>query len=86
MVIITCVIFIAIILILFLVTDARGNGSCILGVFGGVSISILLFIIIDEKDPSIKPIDVYRGKTTLEITYHDSIAVDSVVIWKEKQQ
>ena len=27
-------------------------------------------------------IDVYRGKTTLEITYRDSIPVDSVVVYK----
>lgn len=29
-------------------------------------------------------IDVYRGKTTLEITYKDSIPVDSVVVFKNK--
>ena len=28
-------------------------------------------------------IDVYRGRTTLEITYRDSIPVDSVVVFKE---
>lgn len=28
-------------------------------------------------------IDVYQGKTTLEITYRDSIPVDSIVIFKE---
>lgn len=33
-------------------------------------------------EKSIKPIDVYRGKTTLEITYRDSVAIDSVVVWK----
>lgn len=27
-------------------------------------------------------IDVYRGKTTLEIAYRDSVAVDSVVVYK----
>ena len=31
-----------------------------------------------------KPIDVYRGNTTLEITYKDNVPVDSVVIWKGK--
>ena len=31
-----------------------------------------------------KPIDVYRGNTTLEITYKDNLPVDSVVIWKGK--
>ena len=28
-------------------------------------------------------LDVYRGKTTLEITYRDSVAVDSVVVYKK---
>ena len=29
-------------------------------------------------------LDVYRGKTTLEITYRDSMAMDSVVVYKVK--
>ena len=29
-------------------------------------------------------LDVYRGNTTLEITYRDSVAVDSVVVFKNK--
>ena len=33
---------------------------------------------------TIFPIDVYRGNTTLEITYKDNIAVDSTVVWKNK--
>jgi hypothetical protein len=34
----------------------------------------------------IKPtaMDVYQGKTTLEITYKDNKAIDSVVVWKNK--
>lgn len=28
-------------------------------------------------------IDVYRGKTALEITYRDSVPVDSTVVFKE---
>lgn len=31
-----------------------------------------------------KAIDVYRGKTTLEIIYKDGIAVDSTVVFKNK--
>ena len=31
-------------------------------------------------------IDVYRGKTTLEITYRDNIPVDSVVVFKDKEK
>lgn len=30
-----------------------------------------------------KAIDVYRGKTTLEITYKDGVAIDSTVVWKK---
>jgi hypothetical protein len=29
-------------------------------------------------------LDVYQGNTTLEITYRDSIPVDSVVVWKDE--
>ena len=29
-------------------------------------------------------LDVYRGKTTLQITYRDSIPVDTVVIFKDE--
>ena len=29
-----------------------------------------------------KAIDVYRGKTTLEITYKDKMPIDSIVVWK----
>lgn len=31
---------------------------------------------------TIFPIDVYRGNTTLEITYKDGITIDSTVVWK----
>ena len=37
---------------------------------------------IQRQKPS--ALDVYRGKTTLEITYRDSVAVDSVVVYKMK--
>lgn len=29
-----------------------------------------------------KAIDVYRGKTTLEITYKNRVPIDSIVVWK----
>ena len=31
-----------------------------------------------------KAIDVYKGKTTLEITYKDRVPIDSTVVWKNK--
>lgn len=45
---------------------------------------IIIVIIINTYRNEIKPIDVYRNNTTLEITYRDSIAIDSTVIWKNK--
>lgn len=35
----------------------------------------------EQKYP--KPIDVYRGKTTLQITYKDNIPIDTVVVFKK---
>ena len=32
----------------------------------------------------ISALDVYCGKTTLEITYRDSVAIDSIVVYKVK--
>ena len=44
------------------------------------------FIIISLIEHHNKPsaIDVYQGKTTLEITYKDNIPIDSVVVFKNK--
>lgn len=44
-----------------------------LGMFLGIAV---------RSQFNIKPIDVYRGKTTLEITYRDSVAIDSTVVYK----
>ena len=52
----------------------------LLGVILTFISGLISFMIVDSN--SIKPIDVYRGKTTLEITYRDSVAVDSVVVYK----
>ena len=41
-----------------------------------------LISLIEYDNPS--AIDVYRGKTTLEITYRDSVAIDSTVVYKMK--
>ena len=51
-----------------------------------ISIDILLVFVgivsISSKNPT--ALDVYQGKTTLEITYRDSIPIDSVVVFKEE--
>ena len=36
--------------------------------------------------PKITAIDVYRNKTTLEITYKDGVAVDSIVVFKDREK
>ena len=53
-----------------------------LGVCFGNLICDLGDMIVEKHRPS--ALDVYRGKTTLEITYRDSVAVDSVVVYKMK--
>lgn len=54
-------------------------------VCGVLFVSLGIDILVDEKGPK-KPtaMDVYKGKTTLEITYRDNIPVDSVVVFKEE--
>ena len=43
-------------------------------------ISLIFYSTKSSRTP--KAIDVYRGKTTLEITYRDSVAIDSTVVYK----
>lgn len=64
----------------------KSDGGTITG--AQTFIALLLFgtgaIIVHEGVQSLEPsaIDVYRGKTTLEITYRDGIPVDTVVVFK----
>ena len=44
------------------------------------SMGIICFIVNDKPSA----LDVYQDKTTLEITYRDSIPVDSVVVFKKQ--
>lgn len=46
--------------------------------------SFLVFILSLSYVCKPKAIDVYRGKTTLEITYKDRVPIDSTVVWKNK--
>lgn len=54
----------------------------ILGIFTGCSMIAIFLIIAYLCRP--KAIDVYRDKTTLEITYKNSVPIDTVVVWKGK--
>ena len=64
------------------------DGKCWGGLIAFVSAIVLavnIAIIIGKRESETPTsLDVYRGKTTLEITYRDSVAVDSVVVYKMK--
>ena len=47
-----------------------------------LNIIVIPCLIYSIKKP--KAIDVYQGNTTLEITYKDSVPIDSVVVWKDR--
>lgn len=53
------------------------------GLFLAASITILGVRPVDNKPTAM---DVYRGKTALQYTVVDSVKVDSVVVWKIKEE
>lgn len=54
--------------------------------FCAIMIGIILVGVLTDYKSKDNPtaLDVYEGKTTLEITYRDTIPVDSVVVFKEE--
>ena len=58
-------------------------GIFVLATAGTALISIFSFLLVESSQ--IKPIDVYQGKTTLEITYKDGMPIDSVVVFKDNK-
>ncbi len=70
------------------VNDTAPNNSA--GYFGaGVFAAIfgivgICSIALGVGDDIPTTLDVYRGKTTLEITHRDSVVIDSVVVYKVK--
>lgn len=62
------------------IIDEGTNLSIALAILG----SFLLFIFFKSIKPS--AMDVYQGKTTLEITYKDGVPVDSVVVFKNNKK
>lgn len=47
---------------------------------GGMITAVGIWCIDSFKSP--KAIDVYRGKTTLQVTYKDNIPIDTIVVYK----
>ena len=48
------------------------------------SFIVFILLILQVNKPT--AIDVYRGQTTLEITYKDKVPVDSTVVWKNNNR
>lgn len=55
-----------------------------LGVVGAYIISGGIMMYDESNKPT--AMEVYQGKTTLEITYKDGIPVDSIVVFKDKEK
>ena len=54
----------------------------IMGIIIGCSMIAMFLMIAYLCKP--RAIDVYRDKTTLEITYKNNVPIDTVVVWKGK--
>lgn len=59
-----------------------------LGIYFGTLLACIGILIFNEANSKDVPsaMDVYQGKTTLEITYKDGVAIDSVVVFKNKEK
>ena len=62
-------------------SDGFLSENFVKGLVALLSTIIILILTVSLKTEP-KAIDVYRGKTTLEITYKDEVPIDSVVVWK----
>ena len=82
-----CIILLLAMLILCITDIISGksepDGSFIT-VYSFIFSSIILILLLFQLN---KPtaMDVYRGQTTLEITYKDKVPVDSTVVWKNNK-
>ena len=54
----------------------------LIGWITGIIVLFIIRIIIESTNPTPTAMDVYQGKTTLEITYKDGVPVDSIVVFK----
>ena len=74
------------ILVMYIIDNVRGKGvpdGKVVALYSSMlSLGVLILLVFSLNEP--KAIDVYRGKTTLEITYKDKVPIDSTVVWKSK--
>lgn len=79
-----CIFVVLTIACVFIALDNDSVGIAILGIVFSFFSGVALIIAIDGENSRNVPtaIEVYQGKTTLQITYKDSIAIDSIVVYK----
>ena len=74
------------ILVMYIIDNVRGksvpDGKVVAFYSSMLSLGVLILLLFSLNEP--KAIDVYRGKTTLEITYKDKVPIDSTVVWKKQ--
>ena len=81
------IIILIIVILLFVVMLLISDEKAVCVWIGSLSLTVaalMLTSILENKNPHPTALDVYRGKTTLEITYRDSVAIDSTVVYKVK--
>ena len=72
-----------VVLAIILIFDKKENGDCLISwstILCSCWALVSFVSLITYNEPT--ALDVYRGKTTLEITYRDSVAIDSTVVYK----
>lgn len=69
---------------LFLLSTECKDAAFLFGVIGAYIISGAVLMLSRDSKPT--AMDVYQGKTTLEITYKDGVPTDSVVVFKGKEK
>jgi len=62
----------------------KSGFAFLFGVIGAYILSGGIMMHQESHKPT--AMDVYQGKTTLEITYKDGVPVDSVVVFKDKEK
>ena len=69
---------------LFLLSTECKDAAFLFGVIGAYILSGAVLMLSGDSKPT--AMDVYQGKTTLEITYKDGVPTDSVVVFKGKEK
>lgn len=70
--------------IIDIINNRYGPDGNFVTIYSFIFSSIVLILLVFQLN---KPnaMDVYRGKTTLEITYKDKVPIDSTVVWKNNK-